>query len=150
MDFDKCPLMPLVQDIIATGANEPTLKYSALIWYSETEYVEPLRVVSVDNISNFLTNFTDGIVLTMAVTTGKLAYKLAPNRETLTVELNVSSSAFLPDTSERDSPSYVERFKAIMINVEDDLANQYSSALANEFKLDLFDFIVDIFIEPTG
>ena len=107
MDFDKCPLMPLVQDIIATGANEPTLKYSALIWYSETEYVEPLRVVSVDNISNFLTNFTDGIVLTMAVTTGKLAYKLAPNRETLTVELNVSSSAFLPDTSERDSPSYL-------------------------------------------
>ena len=140
MEFDKSPLMPLVQDIIATGANEPTMKFSALIWYSETEYVEPLRVVSIDNISNFLTNFSDGLILTMAVTTGKLAYKLAPNRETLTVELNVSSNAFLPDTSERDAPGFVERFKAIMTNVEDDLANQYSSALANEFKLDLFDF----------
>ena len=140
MEFDDCPLKPIVDDVIFNGGSEPSLKYSALIWYSDTEYVEPLRVISVDHLANFVDNFTDGLIVTMAVTTGKLAYRLNPNRASLKVELTSSSSRLLPDASADASTTVVESFKAVMMNTEDDIANQYSPAIANEFKLDLHDF----------
>ena len=85
MDFDQSPLQPVVMDIVQHGGNTPSVHLSALVYYSETEYVEPYRVISEDRLADFTKDFSDGIVISMIVPAGSFVYKLVPNRSTLTV-----------------------------------------------------------------
>ena len=142
MDFDQSPLQPVVMDIVQHGGNTPSVHLSALVYYSETEYVEPYRVISEDRLADFTKDFSDGIVISMIIPAGSFVYKLVPNRSTLTVEVTRSVDTYMTDTSERSTETTVERFKATMVNMEDDLANQYSAHALSEFKLDMFDFRV--------
>jgi hypothetical protein len=142
VDFDQSPLQPVVMDIVQHGGNTPSVHLSALVYYSETEYVEPYRVISEDRLADFTKDFSDGIVISMIIPAGSFVYKLVPNRSTLIVEVTRSVDTYMTDTSERSSATTVERFKATMVNMEDDLANQYSEHALAEFKLDMFDFRV--------
>lgn len=142
MDFDQSPLQPVVMDIVQHGGNTPSVHLSALVYYSETEYVEPYRVISEDRLADFTKDFSDGIVISMIIPAGSFVYKLVPNRSTLIVEVTRSVDTYMTDTSERSTETTVERFKATMVNMEDDLANQYSEHALAEFKLDMFDFRV--------
>jgi hypothetical protein len=59
VDFDQSPLQPVVMDIVQHGGNTPSVHLSALVYYSETEYVEPYRVISEDRLADFTKDFSD-------------------------------------------------------------------------------------------
>jgi hypothetical protein len=153
MEFDQSTLRAVVEDISMTGGNQPLVRYSALVYYNETEYVEPLRVISVDKMADYMNAFTDGIIISAIILAGDYAYNLTNNRNTLSVELVTSAENILTDTSERESRTTVQRYKAVMINTEDDVANQYSAVAVDQFKLNMFDFrivrfqLLDEFVE---
>ena len=142
MDFDQSPLQPMVMDIAQTGGNQPSVRFNALVYYSDSAYVEPYRVISEDKLADFTKDFSDGVVISMIVPAGDYTYKIVPNRSTLSIELTRTSETYLSESMGTSAATTVERFKATLLNTEDDVANQYASAAVTEFKLNMFDFKV--------
>ena len=144
MDFDKSPLNEVVEDISFNGGNQPTVTYEAMIYYGEgdDDCIEPIRVTNEDIISNYIRDFADGVVVSMIITSGKYAFKLLPNQDKLKVELTKTINNFVPDTSKRNTRRTVQKFKAVLVNNDDPVANQIASPLLSEFKMDMFDMRV--------
>lgn len=142
MDFDQSPLQPMVMNIAQSGGDQPAVRFNALVYYNDTQYVEPYRVIGEDKLADFTKDFSDSIVISMIVPAGDHVYKLVPNRSTLTVELTRSAETYLGTDMNASTETTVQRFKATMLNTEDDVANQYASAAVTEFKLNMFDFRV--------
>ena len=155
MLFDESPLNDVVESICFKERFPPTVSYEAVIFYGDgdDDYLRPLRVVNEDLISDFTKDFADGRVVSMAITTGKYAYRIFPNQHNLYIELTKYTDPEINKIGGESNNAIVQKFKAVLLDTDDPIADNIRADLQNEFKLDILDFrlvrfqIIDEFVE---
>lgn len=112
MEFEKSALWREVQQI--TQQEQPVHGYWTAEIHTAVETIPGMKVLSVDEIEDFLEDFSTITVLRMAVSAGVFATKVYPYKSQLEITLYRNSIGEVTTDTDFDAPRQSERYVATL------------------------------------
>jgi hypothetical protein len=128
MNIEDSPLYEEIQAIIKSP-NPVHARYHCNI-ILEDETIAPLKLFSIDILRNYLTNFSDEVILEAAIPAGIYQFKILPQRENLKIELIRNLVGEVGSDPVKDDEPSTRTYKAVIQNEASGAASA-SDAAAN-------------------
>lgn len=137
MEIESTPLFLEATRIMQSGQTNTNFGWRAIVDYGDNQLYVPLKVISVNNIRNYVDAYTDEMTITLLVPLGAYARRIYPNRARLQITL---TKIYITETGgavRADDPSDNEVYSAILLG--DTLAptEMQGAESVDEFSLDL-------------
>lgn len=137
MEIENTPIYDEVQKIFAEGETTANMGWSAIIHYGEDQTYEPLQVISVNYVRDYVSSFTDEITCTLMIPLGVYSRRIYPNRRDLQITLTRIPLDEVQNEVQLDDPIESERFSAILIDGDRSPTVGQGSEVNDEGTLDL-------------
>lgn len=137
LDYQRTPLYNEVLAIQRDGVNGTAYSYKAYVYAKkEGKVYEAPKVLSIDVLRDYVSNYTDKMIINLYLTRGVFAHHVYKSKDELEIML-VRIPIFNTD-GKRDKQRHrlVERFTAIIVNETDPNVNE-GRELSDEQVLDL-------------
>lgn len=135
MDFEKSALWREVEDISAQA--QPVHAYWSADIHTPSLTVPAMKVLSVDEIEDFTENFSDIVVLRVAVPAGQFATKVYPNKSQLEITLYRNAIGEVSSGENIDDPRQSERYVATLFDRGSPIMDARGQQIPTEDSLDL-------------
>ena len=116
MDFTKSALFLDVSKVLRYAKDPTGVLVDITIHPDDQTVVKPLRFLSRDYNQDFGNNYSDIILVTVAVTGSDFAKVIYPNRSNLYITMKDTLTGVISGEILKNSFSYTERYKAIMLD----------------------------------
>lgn len=135
MDFEKSALWREVVDISALA--QPVHAYWTADIHTPSSTVPAMKVLSMDEVEDFGENFSDIVVLRVAVPSGQYATKIYPFKSQLEITVYRNSIGEVSSSEQLDDPRQSERYVATLFDRGNPIMDARGQQVPSESSLDL-------------
>lgn len=140
MEFEESSLFREVTDILQSGDKPVHYAWRGEIHIGDKTFT-PLRIVSIDRVSDYESRYADEIFLLLAIPTGTYAFQIYPHNDNIDITLYRQPLNEVGDVLDEDQPVQSERFTATLIDTGDPILHANGVVSASEDALNLADFV---------
>lgn len=133
MELDSSPMVNEIKEILTNGINGTAFAYDAYVYVkNENMSYKAPKVIAIDILRDYVNNYCDKTILTLAFTPGIYAYHIYPNSDGLEITL-VRKPIFI-DSGAPDYTKevYVETFTATPVDNKSPTVNQTKDPTTEE------------------
>ena len=136
MEILKSSLYREINKVLTSGSNPVHFSWSAKLHANGVDY-NTLKVISVDSLEDYELNYSDEIVVTLAISGGIYAKRIYPYKDNLDITLSKRPLSESADVTDEESEIQSERYTAIIIDTGNPMVEGNSSSVGDEEALDL-------------
>jgi hypothetical protein len=140
MELEQSALMMEVEQVVNDGAKPVHFTVRAdLLVLTTGEYVQPLKVTSIDLMRNYLDSYSDELIVEMQIPMGVYAHSVYPYKNAIDVMLTYTPLKEMGDTTDQQSVIKTELFTGTLIDKGSPLLEQNGFNAPSRMNLDLTD-----------
>ena len=128
-------------NLITTGPPTGVSNYFRAEFHANGQNIAAMKVLSIDTIRDYESNFTDEVIVQLVVGAGTYAYRIYPYLEALDITIYESPLLETSGGEDTDRRPVTKRYTATILNPQSIQLGGKGMTVPDEFSLDLKDML---------